>query len=210
MLRKLSDTFSEKKLIEKTDFLEIERIYVKPYAACRHCHSAMEAAIEIRNSYNVPPETIDHIDVFTYELAVRGHNHTDIQGVQSAKLSMPYSVATAYITQDGGLEAFSESKLSDKQILSLAKKVSVIISEKFTQLSPEKRVSEVHVFVQDREYVRRVDYAKGDPENPMTEEEIKNKFIKLMLWAGKAETGNKILSAFESNKMNAEDIFNNN
>jgi len=208
MLRKLSDTFSEEKLLEETGYLEIERIYVKPYAACRHCHPAMEAVLAIRDEYKVLADVIERIEVYTYDLAVKGHDHTIIQGTQSAKLSMPFSVATAYITQDGGLDAFSDNRLSDTKILDLTKKVSVTANEEFTKLSPGKRVSEVHVLANGEEYVRRVDYAKGDPENPMSRVEIKNKFIRLMKWAGRTETGNKILYVFESNKINAEELFN--
>ena len=42
-----SDKWDIEKLVEKTDYFEIERIYVKPYASCRHSHSAVEAAIKL-------------------------------------------------------------------------------------------------------------------------------------------------------------------
>ncbi len=198
VLKVMTDTFSEDKLLEKTDYLEIERIYIKPYASCRHCHPAMEAAMRIRNESNLEPQNIDRIIVDTYEFAVRGHDHTLIQGVESAKLSIPYSVAVAYITQDGGLDAFTEEKINDEEILSLTEKATVSSVDEFTQQSPEKRISEVHIFSGDKEYVSHVDYAKGEPENPMTDEEIRNKFISLMKWAGKQSQTDQILSVIEN------------
>lgn len=61
----------------------IEGIYQKLYAACRHCHPAIEAAIAIRNSYQITPEQIAKVEVHTYKLAVGGHDHINIQGINA-------------------------------------------------------------------------------------------------------------------------------
>lgn len=185
-------------LLKKTDYFEIQRIYRKPYAACRHCHSAIEAALTIRKA-GIKPEDIKLIVVDTYRLAVNGHDHVDIRGTASAKLSIPYSVASAYILGSCGLEAFDENHVVDKRILELTAKVAVHENPEFTKLCSLKRIAEVHVYDnKDRKISKRIDFAKGDPENPMTREEIREKFFDLMEAAQRGENAKKILEALDN------------
>lgn len=200
VLRVMTDTFRQEALYAQAEYFEIERIYVKPYAACRHCHAAMEAAIKLRNTCGLEPENIRKISVYTYEQAVGGHDHIAIEGVPSAKLSIPYSVAAAYIFGHGGLEAFSKAAVTNRRVLSLAERVQVIAWDEFTRQSPGKRIAEVWIFSDKDHYTYRVDYAKGEPENPMTEEERNQKFIQLMDWAQKPRLADEILSLFAQGK----------
>lgn len=199
MLRLMSHNLDIDKLIEHTEYYEIERIYVKPYAACRHCHSSMEAIMKLKEKFNIPLNEIKEIEVSTYKLAVKGHNHIDIQGVSSAKLSIPYSVSATYILNRGDLEAFSIKNIRNKEILELTKKVRVVENNEFSQLSSKKRISEVKIItLEGREFIERIDYAKGEPENPMDFIEIKDKFYKLMCWSENKQIGMEIIKMIDT------------
>ena len=158
-------------LTEERGCFEIGRRYVKPYAACRHCHPAIEAMLELRKT--VGADLIDTVAVETYKLAVGGHDHAAVDGTSSAKLSIPYSVAAAAVLGHAGVDAFSPDALSSEKILSLMKKITVTADEEFTRLSPGKRIARVTVVKKDGSAVSfRTDYAKGDPENPITRDEL--------------------------------------
>lgn len=166
-----SDQWDLEKLVGVADYFEIERIYVKPYASCRHSHSAVEAAIKLHDGLAV--DQIERIEVRTYKLGVKGHDHTDIQGIASAKLSTPYAVAAGLLYGRADLSVFEPL---DEKIITLAQKVKVSEEPALTAESPKKRIAIVTVSLNDRtEQTSRVDYAKGDPENPMTEEELAEK-----------------------------------
>ena len=159
-------------------------IYKKPYASCRHCHSAVEAALAISDKLQL--DEIDHIDVFTYSLAVVGHDHSVISSVGSAKMSIPYSVAAAICLKTGGMESMSESMIKRKDILELARKVRVVEKEDFSVLVPAKRIAEVVLYLKTGETLcKKVIYPKGEPENPMNAQELRNKFIQLAKYAQK-------------------------
>lgn len=195
MFRLLADEINAERMLDDTDWFEIEKIYVKPYAACRHCHSAMEAAIYLKNEYNIPPGDIKSIDIYTYKLAIRGHDHKDIKGVSSAKLSMPYSVAAAYILGSGGLEAFSPDKLDRADINALINKINIYEKEEYSNVKNGERIAEVVMTAEGGSVIKkRVDYAKGDPENPMTEEDIIDKFKMLMDRSGRSDKTENILN----------------
>jgi len=166
-----SDLFDENKLFSNQDYFEIERIYVKPYASCRHSHSAVEAAIKIHDKIDV--KSIESVLVETYKLGLKGHDHTDIQGVASAKLSTPYSVAAGLLYGRADLSVFEP--LNDG-IIELAQKVKVVELPELTKECPDKRIAIVTVIMSNGEKIQqRVDYAKGEPENPMTEKDMNEK-----------------------------------
>lgn len=177
-----SDQWDIERLTEQTDYFEIERIYVKPYASCRHSHSAVEAAVRL--SAGLRAEEIEAVNVRTYKLGVKGHDHREIQGVASAKLSTPYAVAAGLLYGRADLSVFEPL---DERILELAKKISVEEDPALTAESPKKRIAIVSVSLKDgTQRSCRVDYAKGDPENPMTEKELAEKKSLLEQYAANA------------------------
>lgn len=178
----------EPKLKYVTDFTGekymIESIYRKPYAACRHCHPVIEAALHIRGKNGFDINSIDSINVNTYELAVEGHEHVQIEGENSAKMSIPYSLAVALYTGKAGMDEFMVDRIKDPMVLGITKKVSVNANDELTALCPQKRVAIVTIRTANGEYSERVDYPKGEPENPLTREELEDKFRGLAMYGG--------------------------
>lgn len=172
-----------------TDFSEegycIEGIYQKVHAACRHCHPSIDATLDMRDDHNLKPEQIDKIEVHTYKLAIGSHDHTDIMGISSAKLSTPYGVALAIVKGRCGYADYSEENLNDYRIKHLTHKVSVIEDEKLTAQSPTVRGAVVTIYLKDgKRYETSCLYSKGEPENPLTQDEIESKFRGLAMYGG--------------------------
>lgn len=179
---------------EKDATLAITQIYMKTYAACRHTHPAIEAALTLRKEYLEPLSLlnflnqIDSIEVEAYKLAVAGHNHTDILGVSSAKMSMPFAVALALMKGSAGMEDFNETNVTDEEILALTRKVKVVENEELSALVPKKRASILNIIMKDGTTLsHRVDYPKGEPENPLNDEELIQKFNSLAMASGLSE-----------------------
>lgn len=162
----------------------IMSIYNKPYASCRHTHPAIEAAMIIRKQQGFKLDELESVGVHTYKLAVAGHDHKQVDGVSSAKMSMPYSVAVALFTGSAGLDEFSEVNVADKQILDIAKKIDIVADDEFTALCPQRRAALVEAKTKTGLFSARIDYPKGEPENPLTQEEFNQKFEGLMAFAG--------------------------
>lgn len=204
----LAEGADPEKMLGDKPYYEIERVYFKPYAACRHCHSAIEAAMSLRRSTGLSPGDIDKIKIKTYKLAVKGHDHQNIQGIPSAKLSIPFCTAAAYILQECGADTFVDETVNDKHILELAGKVIVEEDEDFSALSPERRIAELEVISVSGEISRfRVDYAKGDPENPMTDAEALQKFAGLMKYAGEDNKTESIAAAVKAVETEAAALY---
>ena len=127
---------------------------------------------------------MNRIDIQTYKLAVEGHDHTSIEGSNSAKMSIPYSFAVALCTGRAGIDEFTEDRVKDSIILRIAEKVNVASDEELSALCPQKRVAIVTVVTDSGRFVERVDYPKGEPENPLSKDEQEEKFRGLAMYGG--------------------------
>lgn len=166
----------------------IERVYMKPYAACRHCHPAIEAALALRRGHGLSPDAIREVRVSTYRWAVHLHDHAEVEGEASAKMSTPYSVAVALGTGRAGMAEFAPPHVKDPQILALARKVRVVEDPALTALVPAARPAVVEIHTEAGASHRvRVDLPKGEPENPVTDGELVEKFSGLARYAGKTQ-----------------------
>ena len=144
-------------------------------------------------------EDITDINVRTYDLAVGGHDHTEIPGSYSAKMSTPYSVAAALVHGKAGLQEFTEEAVRDEATLALASKVHVEADDSFSAAFPGEQTAVLTIHLgkdaerknsdsgeageaAGRTLTARVDFPKGEPENPMSEEEFRSRYMELMAY----------------------------
>ena len=75
---------------------------------------------------------------------------------------------------------FKEERVLDKSLLPIMDKVKVVANDEFEALFPKFQPSRVTITTNDgKQHSTRVDVPKGDPRDPMTEEEIAVKFTAL-------------------------------
>jgi 2-methylcitrate dehydratase PrpD len=142
----------------------------------------VEAAIHLRAQ--AKPDAVREIEVKTYDLAVSGHDHTVIPGSYSAKMSIPYATAVGFLYGRAGLQEFSEEAVRDTEILALTGKVRVSADDALSAVFPGIQAAVVTVRTADGEYSDRVDFPKGEPENPLTDAEFRARYDGLMSYAG--------------------------
>jgi 2-methylcitrate dehydratase len=72
---------------------------------------------------------------------------------------------------------FREERVRDQSLIPIMDKVKVVANDEFEALFPKFQPSRVTITTNDgKSYSTRVDVPKGDPRDPMTEEEIAVKF----------------------------------
>ena len=166
----------------------IHGIYVKPYAACRHCHSPVEAALSIRAKHGVDPAEVTAVRVRTYGLAVHLHDHRQVQGAADAKMSTPYSVAAALVAGEVGMAQFTEPYLHHKELDRIMNLVEVEEDPTMSAQVPKERAAEVQVTLRSGiSFSTTVKLPKGEPENPLSEQEFIDKFKDLLRYSGRSE-----------------------
>jgi len=162
---------------------KILEVSFKSYSSCGHTHSAIDAAKEIVKKYNLNYHKIAKIILHTYSIAVGIVGRTGSfspETPQQAKFSLPYCTAVALKYGRVGLNEFTEEKLEDGDIKDLMGSVQLQVDDTLDSLYPQKWPCIMEVKTKDGKRFRcRVDFPKGDPDNPLSEEEIEVKFKEL-------------------------------
>jgi len=97
-----------------------------------------------------------------------------------AQFSLPWTIAVAISKGKTGPGEFTEDALGDREVLELADKITWEVDPEAEAVYPKYYPATVVVTLNDgREVVSHVDYPKGDPENPVSIDEIVKKFHSL-------------------------------
>ncbi len=176
----LGHSFNPKALIDGLgERYEILRGYFKPYSACRYTHAAIDAVLGLRAEGRLDLNNVAAIEVATYDIAARlaePNPKTPLAG----RFSLPYVTAATLVTGGAGPEIFTSQMLQDPEILDIASKITVLEDPAFTALTPKKRPARVTLqYLDGSNLMKTVLGSKGDPDQPMTEDELNEKFHNL-------------------------------
>ena len=157
--------------------LAIEGIRIKPYPCGGLTHQVIDSVLDFRSKHGLTPEMIEAVDVdvvkHTFDRIVFRVPQTGIQG----KFCMPYLVARAIIDGKVGLEIFTDSAVRDQNVLKLAERVQMKLDPNLKKTDAAGRPCRVTIRLKNGQtYTREAQHAKGGPEFPMTEEELRGKF----------------------------------
>ena len=99
---------------------------------------------------------------------------------ETADHSLPYCLAAAMVDKKITTESFSDEKLQDPRIYEVIDKIKGEPSQEFEKMFPAKQPSKVVVTTNDgQEFSEYLEYPKGDPREPMTMDDLENKFNSL-------------------------------
>lgn len=152
--------------------------YFKPYCSCRYVHYAIECIQQILDEHPLPPESIERVLVRTHRNAKQGSDIPDFRTPLHARTSIQHGISTVLVNGEAGLNQYTEEAIRDERVRNMARRISVEVDEQLQKSYPDPRPMAVEVQTTDgRRYAARVDYAKGDPLNPMTDAELCEKFL---------------------------------
>jgi len=158
----------------------INDVSIKPYAACRHAHGAINGTLEIGERYGLKPEDVESVLVETYWNATKMAGNTGFESEQEAKFSTAYCVASALVHGKVGPGEFSQEARANPLVRELASRVKLVVAEDLDALHPQKWPSRIKIRTKEgAEYLHYVEYPKGDPENPVSDSEMEDKFMDL-------------------------------
>jgi aconitate decarboxylase len=143
-------------------------------------HSAIDCVLDILSRESLDPTNIEDILVrATTGIAKnRALSLFPPHDFYEAQNSMPYILAVTIFDGTCGLAQFTAQKIADPSILALAAKVRLEPDAEADKLSPKTKTTFVDVKLRDgRVLTSRVDYCKGEPENFLSRDEIRRKFM---------------------------------
>jgi 2-methylcitrate dehydratase PrpD len=168
----------------------------KPYASCRHTHATIGAIINLREKYRLNPENVEKMTIHVYEVATQiAQNNEKYEDARAAKFSLVFCAAAALYYGRLPVSAFSPEALKNQAVLGIAKNTTIHIDEECNKAYPEKWMAKVSVRTRDKKvYEGRMEYPKGDPENPFTEQDFIKKFMDLAVAAVNQDQAKSLLA----------------
>ncbi len=169
----------------------ILEITIKAYPICGHAMTPVEAAMVLRK--DVALEQLETITVFTNSTAIRVAGQYTPENVYQAKFSIPYCVAVALIYGRVTQREFTAEILSHAQVRSIMQKIELKVDEGFDRDFEHHRSARIEATVsQGQKVVAVAVNRRGGPENPLSDGEKREKFIRLSELAWGAEVAEEI------------------
>jgi 2-methylcitrate dehydratase len=149
-----------------------------PTEALTHTH--LTATIKLVKEHDIKPEEIDEVVITTIaracDILFDPHKY-EPDSRETADHSLPYCLAAAIVDRQVTVNSFSDEKLKDRRIRQVIHKIKGEASVDFEKMFPAKQPSKVTIRTTDgRQFSQYLEYPKGDPREPMTEEDLKVKF----------------------------------
>jgi len=188
--------YHEKTLLsELGKVFEIANVSIKPYSACKCTHNAIHTVLKLSREHGIRPEDIERIAVRTCSWNVKltvlddqGRHKHEPRSLNGALFSMPYVIATALVKGNVFPDVLNEDTLGDPDILKLSRKVHVeATAEKDEYMMKEGfPPDDVDIHMKDgRVHSSAECNAKGHPANPMSFDEVAEKFRKCAKFAAR-------------------------
>ncbi|MDQ0564356.1 2-methylcitrate dehydratase PrpD [Rhizobium mesoamericanum] len=151
---------------------EVQKCYLKPYACCRYMHAAVDAILSIRRDNT----EIRMLRIETFPQAMRLENQRAPKNLVGAQYSFFLSCALAALYGAEALQPVNLDSLSDDRVLDLAGRIELAASSEFATAFPGGTPARVLLDQGQGIEERLVLHPLGDVANPMSAEQIKQKF----------------------------------
>lgn len=174
-------------------FSNTDGIAFKPYPTCRPNTSAVALALELVQGRRLSAAEVVRIDVQTNQqihdlVSAPVERKQAPTTVVEARFSLAYNIATALTNGDLFIDDFNEQAILRPSIIALSRKI-------FPRQDPACEIAElgthgkikIRIELTDGTLLQgEVSYAKGNPRNPMSQEELQAKFNKCLAYSDAA------------------------
>src|ERR1700756_434865 len=146
-------------------------------------HAPISAVLDLVKKNNLYPEQVERIQIRSLARAadiLSDPSKYDPHTRETADHSLPYVIAAALVDRQVTPAQFEMSKIMDPTIRAQLKKVEVVADPEIEKVFPALQRVVVNITTtDDRNFIEQLDYPKGDPRNPLTDQEIEEKFAAL-------------------------------
>ena len=155
--------------------------YFKAYPVCRWAQPAIEAALALQRGHAFAVDAIAGIEVESFREAVDlGSQCTLPQTTEEAQYSLAFPIAAALVFGRVGAAEVDQAALSDPRVQRLVSVTKPIEDVEFSRQFPAERWARVRITLGGgRKLISQPERARGNPENPLSDDELRVKYREL-------------------------------
>ncbi len=185
-LHSYSDDADPSKILDELGkSYEITKTSIKLHACCRYEHSAIDGILKIMKENNLKAEEIKEAILGVLKVAFPiivepKELKYNPKNVVNAQFSLPFGAAVAILYGKASLDEHTQENINSARVREIMKRISCVENPELETVFPRQWPATVELITTNgRRFSTKIDYPKGDPENPVSWEELKNKFHQL-------------------------------
>jgi 2-methylcitrate dehydratase PrpD len=161
---------------------ETAKIGFKCYSACGSTHTTIDAIKALRKEHGTTANDVARIDVEATTVTTLHVGFPYEPGsLTSAQMNLPYAAAVTLLDGEAFVDQYSPSNTHNAGVIELTKRVSVTPSAELDALGgPGRHTVRVNLSTKDGRTLKvERTHAKGSPADPLTRNEVIEKFHRL-------------------------------
>jgi len=160
----------------------ITRVTFKNHGCCGHTFAPIDGVLHLQKTHGFTWRDVKRVKVATYKAGTDITNNPDPEGEYQAKFSLQYVIAHALVHGSVRLVAFAPERLLDPNVRAVLAKVEVTADPILSKGYPNQRAAQIEVELNDGKIHQHFQpFRKGDPEMPLTDDEVNDKFLELAM-----------------------------
>jgi len=158
----------------------IEQMTFKNHGCCGHNFPAIDAVSHLLSQHPIDAQEIAHIRVGAYKASNEVCKYVHPKTPFEAKFSLTYTVSARIVLGRVREKAFLPDALGNQEIYALEDKVQLFIDQECAEKFPLHRSAKVEIEMQNGIVYKHHQHTRhGDPDEPLTDQELLDKFIEL-------------------------------
>ena len=154
-------------------------VSIKPHPCGSLTHPGMTRMLELVLEHDLRPDQIDRIDVGTNHNMPNALIHHRPKNELQAKFSMEFCIAILLLERRAGLTEFNDETVNREDVRAMIENVRFHVHPEAEAAGYDKMATIIDIHCKNGKTVSgRADFGKGSPANPMTYEEVAQKFRK--------------------------------
>jgi 2-methylcitrate dehydratase PrpD len=161
--------------------LAITEMTIKNHGCCGHIFAALDAVREMQRDHGFTADDVAGVHVGGYAATKDVCDRPEARTEQECRFSTQFTLATMLLHGAVRLNAFEESRLTDPAIRAVMPRITVSLDAECAAAFPAQRSAKVTIRLRDgRELFQFQPTRKGDPDAPLTDQDLSEKFLELV------------------------------
>jgi len=152
-------------------------VSIKPNPSGSLTHPGMTTMLELILKNDIKPEDVERVDVGTNHNMPNALIHHQPKNELQAKFSMEFCMAILLLERRGGLPEFTDEVVNRPDVQAMIKRVNFGVHPEAEAAGYDKMTTIIDIHLKDGRVISgRADFGKGSPANPMSYDEVADKF----------------------------------
>src|ERR1700756_1551373 len=143
-------------------------------------HTPISAVLDLIKTNDLKADQVEKVQIRSLARAadiLSDPSKYDPHAKETADHSLPYVIAAALVERQVTPAQFTTKKILDPVIRAQLRKVEVVADPEIEKVFPALQRVVVNITATDgRVFSKQLDFPKGDPRNPLTDQEVEEKF----------------------------------